>query len=434
MRDYAFIALLAGLLPFALWNPQIGVLSYVWVGLMNPHRFVYKLSTFPVALTFALATLVAMVVRQRFGRFPVLAETVLILTWFCYTTITTIVGIGPEGWTYWDQFSKMLLMSTLAGMLLQTRKDLNRFVIVITASIAFFSIKGGIFSILTKGRYQVFGPPGSFITDNNDMALAGLMVLPLVLYFIRQERKSWRRMGLQIGFLLAMVGILFSYSRGALVGLAGVTLFMAWRSRHRFRAVTLAILAVSAIVVFAPKAWMERMHTIKSYQEDASALGRLNAWGFAWNLATSRPIGGGFRSFTPETFRTYAPNPDDYHEAHSIYFQVLGEQGFPGLAIFLGILASSMVRLQRIRKETRRQPEWKWTHDLAEMLQCSLLAYCLGGAFLGRAYFDLYYYIIVAGVLLQVVYVDERRRVAVPAPETVPTGLTRAPAPAATPA
>lgn len=434
MRDLVFMAVLAGCLPFALWNPQVGVLLYVWVGLMNPHHFVYKLTNFPVALTFALATLVAMVLRMRFGRFPVRTETVLILIWFCYTTATTFVAIGPEAWSYWDQFSKILLMSTVAGMLLQTRKDLNRLIVVITVSIAFFAVKGGIFSILTRGNYLVYGPALTFIADNNDLALAELMVLPLILYFIRQEQRTWRRMALMGCFVLAIIGIVFSYSRGALVALAGLTLVMAWRSRHRFRAISLALLAMSALVVFAPKAWMERMHSIGTYQQDASALGRLNAWGFAWNLATSRPIGGGFRAFTPESFLRYAPNPDDYHEAHSIYFQVLGEQGFPGLAIFLGILGSSLLSLQNIRKQTRGQPEWKWAHDLAEMLQCSLIAYSMAGAFLGRAYFDLYYFIIIAGVLLHVVYVDERRRALVPVPEPVPAGLTPATAPAPTPA
>jgi probable O-glycosylation ligase (exosortase A-associated) len=424
------MAVLAACLPGAIWNPQFGVLTYIWVGLMNPHRFVYRLSTFPVALTFGLATLAAMVLRKRFGRFPVRTETVLILVWSCYTTLTTMVALNHEAWVGWDRLSKILFMAIIASMLLQSRKDLNRLILVITGSIAFFAVKGGIFSILTKGNYLVWGPPDSFIADNNDLALAELMVLPLLLYFIRQETKGWRRLALRIAFVLSMVGIAFSYSRGALVAGAGLALVIAWRSRYRFRAITLGLIAMSLLVAFAPPAWMERMHTIKSYQEDQSALGRFNAWGFAWNLANARPIGGGFRAFTADNFTRYAPDPDNYHEAHSIYFQVLGEQGFPGLAIFLGILGASLLRLQKIRKQTRGHPEWKWAFDLSEMLQCSLIAYALAGTFLGLAYFDLYYYIIIAGVLLDVVVLEERRRVyeAVPAP-VPPPGLRPAAAP-----
>ncbi len=434
MRDLLFMALLAGVLPFAIWNPQFGVLAYVWVGLMNPHRFVYQLSTFPVALTFAAATLLAMILRRRFGRFPVRTETILILVWFCYTTVTTILAIGHEAWAQWDKVSKILLMTVVTGMLLQSRRDLMRLVAVIAGSILFFAVKGGIFSIVTRGQYQVFGPPDSFIADNNDLALAELMVLPLLLFFIRQERIGWRKNLLKIAFVLSTFGILFSYSRGALVAFAGLTLLLAWRSRHRIRAVAIALVAVSTVLTFAPKAWMERMHTIRTYQQDASALGRLNAWGFAWNLANSRPWGGGFKSFTPENFQHYAPNPEDFHDAHSIYFQVLAEQGYPGLVIFLSILGASFLRMQKIRAQTRGKPEWKWARDLAEMLQCSLLAYAMAGTFLGLAYFDLYYYIIITGVVLDVVYLEERRRALVPVPEPVPAGLRPAAITAPTPA
>jgi probable O-glycosylation ligase (exosortase A-associated) len=258
---------------------------------------------------------------------------------------------------------------------------------------------------------MVYGPPGSFIEGNNELALAELMVLPLVLYFIRQER-GWRRRGLVILFGLTAISVVCSYSRGALVALAGVVMMLAWRSKYRARAVVLAAIATVAVVVFAPKTWTDRMATIQTYQQDPSAMGRINAWHFAWNLAVDRPIGGGFRAFTPELFLRYAPDPTNYHDAHSIYFQTLGEQGFPGLAIFLAIMFASLARMQRLRKLTRREPEFKWAKDMAEMLQCSIIAYALAGAFLGLAYFDLYYYIVIAGVVLDIVYRDEKRKLA----------------------
>jgi probable O-glycosylation ligase (exosortase A-associated) len=139
-------------------------------------------------------------------------------------------------------------------------------------------------------------------------------------------------------------------------------------------------------------------------------MGRINAWQFAWNLASDRPIGGGFRAFTPALFLRYAPDPSNYHDAHSIYFQALGEQGFPGIVIYMTLMIASLLRMQRLRALTRGQPQFKWVRDLAEMLQCSIVGYALGGAFLTVAYFDLYYYLVIAGVLLDVVYWDERHR------------------------
>lgn len=428
------MAVILPCVPVALFNPYFGVLAYIWVGLMNPHRFVYKLSHFPVALVFAAATMAGMVITRRFGRFPIRAETVLILVWFVYTTSTTLVALGPNAWVEWDRFEKILLMTIVAGMLLQARNRLHHLMLTIMASIAIFGLKGGIFSLVTKGHYMVFGPPGSFIEGNNELALAELMVMPLILYFIRQEKRGWRRFGLQILFALNGISVVFSYSRGDIAALFGLTILLAWRSKYRVRAIAAAVVACTLLVAFAPKEWMDRMHTIETYRQDPSAMGRINAWHFAWNIASDRLIGGGFRAFTPELFLRYAPDPSNFHDAHSIYFQTLGEQGFPGLAIFMGLMLASLLRMQRLRKLTRGQPEFKWVRDMAEMLQCSVIAYALAGAFLTLANFDLYYYILIAGVILDIVYWDEKRRLADEAaaePEPVPVlGPLPAPRPA----
>jgi len=421
------MAVILPLLPVSLFNPYFGILAYVWVGLMNPHRFVYRLSNFPVALAFAAATLAGMVITRKFGKWPGRAETYLILIWFLYTTVTTMVALSPLAWAYWDQLAKILLMTVVLGMLSQERKRLDNLILVIVGSIAFFGLKGGIFSILTRGNYMVFGPPGSFIEGNNELALAELMVMPLIIYLIRQEKNRWRRRGLVVLFLLNAISVVFSYSRGDLLALFGIIMLLSWRSKYRARAIAAGVVACALLVAFAPKAWTDRMHTIETYKQDPSALGRINAWRFAWNLANDRPIGGGFRVFTREMFVKYAPDPYDYHEAHSIYFQTLGEQGFPGLAIFLTILGTSALRMQGIRKRTKGKPEFKWVRDMAEMIQCSILAYAMAGAFLGLAYFDLIYYIVMAGVVLDIVYMAQKRKaaegVAEPEPVLAPRPL-----------
>jgi O-antigen ligase len=114
----------------------------------------------------------------------------------------------------------------------------------------------------------------------------------------------------------------------------------------------------------------------------------------------------------------YAPNPTDVHDAHSIYFEVLGEQGFPGLFIFLGILFTSLWKLERLRKRWHKDPARHWVRDMAEMLQFSLLGYMFGGAFLGLAYFDLPYYLVVSTILLE--YIAERQPATVPVPAGEP--------------
>jgi probable O-glycosylation ligase (exosortase A-associated) len=143
-----------------------------------------------------------------------------------------------------------------------------------------------------------------------------------------------------------------------------------------------------------PETWWAKMHTTIEYQQDSSALGRINAWHFAWNLAMARPvIGGGFETFTPQLFQIYAPEPYRFHDVHSIYFEALGEHGFVGLALFLTLAALTWRTGSRLIR-LARAPEHAWARQLGAMAQVSLIGYWTGGAFLGLAYFDGYYLVI----------------------------------------
>jgi len=429
MRDILVGLLVFGSVPIGLFRPDLGMLAYIWIGLMNPHRLSWRLENAPVGLAVALATLLGIVIRGEIRRIPMKSTTLLLMLWIVYTTVTTFHAVSSTAWIEWNRFSRIILMCFVAMMLLQTRVRLERYVWVAMASVAFFSVKGGIFSILTRGQYRVWGPMGSFIEGNNELALAELMILPLMLYFLRQVKKPWQKYTYYACFILTVFSILFSYSRGAFVAFAGVAFVMMVRSRYRFQALIMVVLLGGLLVAFIPNEWKERMVSIGQYQTDQSAQGRINAWHLAINVAKTHLFGGGFRTFTKEMFLMYAPNPTDVHDAHSIYFEVLGEQGFPGLLIFGGILATTLWKLERLRKRWPRDPARAWIRDLAEMLQFSLLGYMLGGAFLGLAYFDLPYYLIVSAILLEDIAQRQPATVPVPArPRVQPSALGPAPA------
>lgn len=415
MRDILIGLLVFGSVPIAAFRPDLGILAYIWIGLMNPHRLSWRLENAPVGMAVALATLLGTVLRGEIRSIPMKSATILLMIWFGYTTLTTMTALsGHEAWIEWNRFSRIILMCFVALMLLQERKRLERYVWVAMASIAFFSVKGGIFSIATRGAYRVWGPMGSFIEGNNELALAEIMILPLMLYFLRQTKKAWQRWAYYASIVLTIFSILFSYSRGAFVAFAAVAGVLMVRSRYRFQALLMVIVLGAVMLSFVPAEWKERMVSIEQYQTDESALGRINAWHFAVNIAQSHLFGGGFRTFTKDLFMIYAPNPTDVHDAHSIYFEVLGEQGFPGLIIFLGILFTSLWKLERLRKRWGKDPARHWVRDMAEMLQFSLLGYMFGGAFLGLAYFDLPYYLVVSTILLE--QIAERRPATVPVP------------------
>ena len=148
-----------------------------------------------------------------------------------------------------------------------------------------------------------------------------------------------------------------------------------------------------------PQKWYDRMRTIKTYEQDASAEGRINAWWAAYHVANDRVTGGGFETFKPGFFRMYAPDPGNVHDVHSIYFEVIGEHGWIGFGMFVLLGWFTWTTGNRMRRQAKGQMETKWVADLAGMVQVSMIGYAASGAFLGLAYFDLYYDLIALMVI-----------------------------------
>jgi probable O-glycosylation ligase (exosortase A-associated) len=195
-----------------------------------------------------------------------------------------------------------------------------------------------------------------------------------------------------VSMVLTFVAIVGTQSRGAFVGVIVMVGYLIIKSRRRGALVLVLVLLAPATYMFMPESWHERMDTIETYEKDKSAMGRINAWWTAWNLAVDRPIvGGGFEAFQWRVFQNYSPNPRDTRDVHSIYFEALGEHGFVGLFLFLTLGLLGLVTANRIIRETKNEPRLFWMRDLASMIHVSLIGYAASGAFLGLAYFDFYY-------------------------------------------
>lgn len=172
-----------------------------------------------------------------------------------------------------------------------------------------------------------------------------------------------------------------------------------WRSRKKGLMALLIVIAMLTLLPIMPEEWWSRMHTIETYQEDGSAMGRLNAWIVAWEVAKHNFIGTGMSYQHQLIFDTYGYYNHIVLAAHSIYFQILGNHGFIGLVIFISLWISTYRAAGWLRRNTLEIPEAKWSADLGAMVQVSLVGYAAGGSFLSLAYFDLPYNLMVAVVL-----------------------------------
>lgn len=405
MRDLFVTMVVFGSLPLILKRPYIGILMWSWIGYMNPHRLSWGFATdFPFAQIIALTTLSAMLFSKEEKRIPWTRESVLLLIFILWMCVTTVFALHPEpARVELIKVLKIELMTFVTMMLMKDRFRIDLLVWVIALSLGFYGVKGGIFTITTGGTYHVMGPFRTFIGGNNEIGLALIMTIPLMRYLHLQAKQIWVKWGLMAAMGLTFVAILGTQSRGALVGLVAMAAMLLWKTRKRFVFLLLMAPVLYAGYQFMPESWHDRMQSIEHYQQDASAMGRINAWKFAFNLAKDRPlVGGGNQAFTPDLFARYAPDPRNVHDAHSIYFEVLGEHGFVGLALFLLLGWFSWRTCSLVVKQARPHSEGQWMADLASMLQVSLVGYATSGAFLGLAYFDLYYHLIALVVLIKV--------------------------------
>ncbi len=401
LRDIFLVLFLFGSVPYVLKRPVFGAYLWVWVSVMSPHRQTWSFAfDLPFAQVIAIATLLGILLTREPRQFPITRVTVVLILFTLWMNVTTVLAIVPDAqWNMWDKVMKSMFMLFVIMYLLHSKKHVQVLMWIVTLSIAFYGIKGGLFTLRIGGGERVYGPSGSFIAENNTVGLAIVMTIPLLRYLHLQATHRWLRYALLASMVLCGFSALGSQSRGALVGIGAMLGFLWLKSRNKIVTGVLLVLLVPFAIGFMPEKWTKRMESIQNYEEDSSAQGRLNAWRMAINLVASRPIGGGFEIYTASVFAQYAPNPMDVHAAHSIWFGVLGEHGIPGIVLFVLLWIFTWRDASWIAQKTRHLESWRWAGDLARMIQVSLMGYFIGGAFLSLAYYDVPYYLVAAIVM-----------------------------------
>ena len=439
MRDLVLAGLLGSFVLWSLKRPWIGVILWVVVSIMNPHTYSWILVNIPVAAIVAVGTMVGIVISPDRKSFPITRETVLLLAlmlWFC-VTLTTSMDYD-NSLEQWKKVMKIDVMLLLTLALLHQRKHIVGLVLALVISIGFYSVKGGIFTLATGGKFLVWGPTGTYIEGNNELALAVILTIPLAQYLRSLTTKPWLKRLILVCMLLSAVAAIGSHSRGAMVALVAMGLVLWWRSKNKLLfGIAIPLIAVFALA-FMPPEWWDRMRTIGEYREDGSAMGRINAWWMTWNLAKANFFGGGFEIYGPANFARYAPVPEDIHVAHSVYFQMIGEHGFFGFALYLLFWIFTYLSAGRLRKRAELLSQTRWLAYLGAMCQVSIAGFAVGSAFLSLAYFDLPYYLMVLVVLAHRWIDEEAWRsdpsfVAEPAPRSAAATLPAATATAPTP-
>jgi len=325
-------------------------------------------------------------------------------------------------WYYAFYFAYSIAL-TLVGYfaivyILGSERDLRTFLawlVGIHIYLATTGIRGYSASQFDERGYASTGVVGGyFLGDENDVALALNIALPLAMYLFRQARTTWSRVCWGAGIAAMLITIVFTFSRGGFVGLVAMALYWALSSSRK-RSEAIGALAVAAIVVIAvaPPEYWARIETITATEEGTAGL-RQDAWAAARRMFMDSPIWGVGGHNTGVLMPTYAYEvPVDRRmnqwgrASHSLYYQLLAEFGLLGVLLIGGVLVLNFLDLRQIRALGRKGRCSGSIEQLAHCLRLSWVGLLISGTFLSVLTYPHLYYLTALTVVVHKLALEE---------------------------
>lgn len=405
MRDLVVLAIVFATLPVILFRPWFGLLTYSWLAYMRPQDMTWGMSRWlPLSEWVAIAMVVGILVTFGRERLMVIkVQTVLMILLGLWISLTVMTAVLPEmSKEVYGHYWKAIVIALLTTGLARDRERFRQLYLLIPFAIGFLGAKRGLVGLL-RGGIQYNDGPGGLMKDNNSFALMLNMMLPLLVGIATTDERKWVRVTAGVMAALCVPTIFFTFSRGGLLTLCVVSALLLWRSKNRLVVAGLMGLALVVFLAFTSDAvterYLDRASTIDDYQDDRSAMGRINAWKTSWYVFLDYPVFGVGPNNLAAVFRRYSPEVDQFRVAHNAYLQVLAESGLPALILFLAAIGAALWRMERLRKS---KPE-RWVEVQARMLQISIVAYITGSMFLNTAYNEVIYHLVALTVCLELV-------------------------------
>ena len=398
MRDALVVLFIFAALLVALRYPFVGVITWAWFTLMTPHQLAYGTFGIPLNLVIAAVTIGSLVIHGQFKRGGFDAITILLFMFSGWLFVSQAFSLNAENSAeYFDRFIKTILFVILCAQVATDKLRLHAVLWIIVISLGYFGAKGAVFTFVTLGEYRVQGIPNTVLEDNNHMGIALATVLPLILYLRGEAQKPWVRNCLVALFVMTIISIIGTHSRGAFVSLIMFGGYFWLKSKHKVSILAALMLVTIPAIAFMPAKWTERMATIGEATQDASFMGRIDAWVINYKLAEENPVtGAGLRnSYEKDIARDVAPlRAERAKAAHSIYFEILGGTGFVGLTLYLSILGAAFISARMIYLRRKKAGASDWISRFGYYTQISLAVFCVGGASVSLEMWDGYWLVI----------------------------------------
>ncbi|MDP1684469.1 putative O-glycosylation ligase, exosortase A system-associated [Hydrogenophaga sp.] len=420
MLDLMFALAMLVAIPMAIARPFAAYLLWGWTALMVPSSYLYgfmagtRVNLFLALLTFTLIVLGKVSIKGYVNN----RMTWFLLLFLAHASAAMLFGYpgNPFNVQYYVFLVKVMAFTLLMPLFVKERMHIHAMVLVMVFGLGLHGVLDGLKTIVSAGAHNMYGPRDTVITDRNHLSTALAMLLPLVYYLHLNSQHRWIRWLFLGAFAVIVLAIMGGRSRGGFLAISVVGCWLVFTSRAKMKALFMVVVVGGILLLLAPEEWTSRMNTIQTAGEDESFVGRLVAWRISSALALSNPVfGGGFHALQIQSvwdqfkaepgllgFLNLGVPEFDAKAAHSIYFEVLGDLGFVGLAIFLFILFYAVYSRFSIKgMAADLGPSFTWARDLADMLMLSVVAYLIGGAGVSLSYFELIYMIVMLMEMLR---------------------------------
>ena len=412
MLDLAFLAFIGYVLVLGIRRPFLWVLLYVYIDILAPQRIGYSIiASLPVSLIAFAAAFGGWLAldRKQGARFTIRQGLMLALLVYCWWT-TGNADFPAEAATKWDWVWKALMFAIFLPLTLTTRARIEGLALMLVLAIATIVIGTGMKTVLGGGGYEnlkFFVNDNSGIYESSTLATVAIGLIPMIWWFVRHGtvfRPNWAvtafAAALTFACLLVPIG---TEARTGLLCIAALGVLMLRYTKRRLLFVAGAgVLGLTALP-FLPQSYYERMATIAAPGGDESASTRVAVWQWTLDYVDEKPFGGGFDAYRGNRFSYVMPVKQvtgntttlEYKEVvdegrafHSSVFEMLGEQGWPGLAIWLTLHGLGLWQMERIQRRWRgREDEAeRWIAPFAAALQMGAVIYIVGALFQGIAY------------------------------------------------
>lgn len=422
VRDFVFIGFLLALFGMGFRRPFLFVLIYVYIDLVSPQRLTYLLlNSVPISLIAVVFAVGGWVIADDKRDSRVAPRQIMLLLLLAYCAVTTRAADFPiDAVGKWDWVWKALAFAIFLQLTLRTKLRIEALLLFMVLSAASIIIVGGIKTLFSGGGY---GELNLIVTNNSGLyegstiSTIAVAIIPLILWFTRHGTifpPDWRVK--LFCYALAFSCLLIPVGTSTRTGLLCIVLLAVLMLREaKRRLLYLALIAATPVVVypFLPPAFIERMQTIKGYQGDSSASTRVAVWQWTIDYAREHPFGGGFEAYRGNhvRFETVKATGEGNNIAierklevdkarayHSAYFEMLGEQGYIGLGLWLMINLGGIWRMEVLRHRYRKAAETAWATQLASALQTAHIVYLLGAAFVAIAFQPFVYMLVGAQI------------------------------------